>query len=184
MVGEDDRPGRLWLDRGGGRRRRARREAPQAPLGELLGRRRSGRAGRTRSTGRRTERRSPSRTRRGPVADDWPTADISLVDVATGAVRPFAATGAAETSPRFSPDGRMDRLRRDRRSAALAAPARTSASPRSTAAPRATLPPSFDESPDLAGWSADGRTIYFTEPKGVSDARLRAGRRDRRDRAR
>jgi prolyl oligopeptidase len=38
--------------------------------------------------------------------DDWPTSDISLVDVKTAKVTPFLHTPAAELSPKFSPDGK------------------------------------------------------------------------------
>ncbi len=40
-----------------------------------------------------------------PSQDDWPSADLSLVDVASGKVRPLTHTAAAETSPLYSPDG-------------------------------------------------------------------------------
>ncbi len=103
-----------------------------------------------------------------PVADAWPASDISLVDAATGAMRPFAATGASETSPRFSPDGRWlaylatdDPPRWAHRLNIRLAPL--------DGGPARTLPPSFDESPELAGWSADSRTIWFSESRGVSD---------------
>jgi dipeptidyl aminopeptidase/acylaminoacyl peptidase len=103
-----------------------------------------------------------------PVADAWPSSDISLVDVATGAVRPLAATGAAETSPRHSPDGRWivyvatdDPPRWAHRRFFRLVPA--------AGGPARDLPSSFDESPDLAGWSADSQTIYFSEARGVSD---------------
>jgi dipeptidyl aminopeptidase/acylaminoacyl peptidase len=105
-----------------------------------------------------------------PVINEWPSSDISLVDVATGSVRPFAATGAAETSPRFTPDGRFlayvvtdEPPRWAHRENIRLAPLDSSAGP------ARTLPPSFDESPRLAGFSADGTTLYFTEAKGVSD---------------
>ncbi len=45
---------------------------------------------------------------RGTAPDDWISADIALVDVASGSVRAFQQSNAAEFSPRFSPDG--DRL--------------------------------------------------------------------------
>lgn len=38
--------------------------------------------------------------------DDWPLADVSVVDVASGRVRPLATNARAEGSPLFSPDGR------------------------------------------------------------------------------
>jgi len=42
----------------------------------------------------------------GPLADNWTKADISEVEVETGKVKALAATGASETSPHYSPDGR------------------------------------------------------------------------------
>ena len=41
-----------------------------------------------------------------PHIDDWPRADVSVVDVASGNVRALAATTAAENDPVFSPDGK------------------------------------------------------------------------------
>ena len=41
-----------------------------------------------------------------PKVDDWTESDLSVVDVATGAVRPLVETGAAESGARYSPDGR------------------------------------------------------------------------------
>ena len=43
---------------------------------------------------------------RTPLADDWPSADISLVNVDDGTVRPLVNTKAAEFSPHYSPDGK------------------------------------------------------------------------------
>src|SRR5438874_9616432 len=42
---------------------------------------------------------------KSPSTNDWPTADISLVDVATGKVRPLVNSGGAETAPKYSPFG-------------------------------------------------------------------------------
>ena len=85
-------------------------------------------------------------------------------------MRPFAATGAAETSPLFTPDGRFlayvvsdDPPHWAHKESIRLAPLDASAGP------ARTLSPSFDESPKLAGFSADGTTLYFTESKGVSD---------------
>src|SRR3712207_6237196 len=41
-----------------------------------------------------------------PVANDWTTSDVSVVDVASGKATVFANTAAAENSPLFSPDGK------------------------------------------------------------------------------
>ncbi len=167
VVGQDDRPGRLWLigvpDEAGGVRE-ARQllstgysigGVPEAGGGDALCWSPDGRT------------IAFSHTKR-PVPDEWPSADISLVDVATGAVRPFASTGAAESTPLYSPDGRWiaylvsdDPPRWAHRDWIRLAPA--------DGGPARDLPHSFDESPELAGWSADGRKLYFTEAKGVYD---------------
>ncbi len=103
---------------------------------------------------------------RTPVANDWTTSDVSTVEVATGKVTVLADTPAAETSPVFSPDGRWV--------AALVSdvPPRWAQSgliqifPAAGGAPRA-LSASYDGQPNIAGWSADGRRIYFSEAKGT-----------------
>jgi Tol biopolymer transport system component len=43
---------------------------------------------------------------KSPVANDWTTSDVSIVEVSTAKAAPFAATPAAESSPVFSPDGK------------------------------------------------------------------------------
>ncbi len=40
-----------------------------------------------------------------PKSDDWPSGDISVVDVTSGKVTPLVSTAAAEGSPLYSPDG-------------------------------------------------------------------------------
>ena len=42
-----------------------------------------------------------------PHINDWPLADVSIVDVESGRVRALAATKAAESDPHFSPDGKF-----------------------------------------------------------------------------
>jgi dipeptidyl aminopeptidase/acylaminoacyl peptidase len=169
VVDEDDRPGRLWLVR-------TRPDADGRFEGRKLLATGFSVGGRPDPTAPDALDWSPdgrtiafSHTPR-PIANDWPVSDISLVDVATGAVRPFAATGAAETSPHFSPDGRWiacvvtdDPPRWAHREKVRLVPLD------SATGPARTLPPSFDESPEIAGFSADGKTLYFTEAKGVSD---------------
>jgi len=106
-------------------------------------------------------------TRTGKV-NDWPTSDVSLVEVSTGRVTPLAATPSAELSPRFSPDGRQVAL------VVSDDPPRWAQSGRinvvgvgvGAAAPRA-FAASHDAQPNLAGWSPDGRRIYFTEARGT-----------------
>src|SRR5215216_2440861 len=43
---------------------------------------------------------------KSPLANDWTTSDISIVEVSSGKVTALAGTPAAETSPVYSPDGK------------------------------------------------------------------------------
>jgi dipeptidyl aminopeptidase/acylaminoacyl peptidase len=169
VVDEDDRPGRLWLGRvtpdaqGGfeGRKLLATGFSvggfPDPTAGDSLDWAPDGKTIAFSHTVR-------------PIANDWPTSDISLVDVATGAVRPFAATRAEESTPRFSPDSRFLAYVVSDDPPSWAHQRNIRIAPLDAAAgPGRMLPPSFDESPELAGFSADGTTLYFTESKGVSD---------------
>ncbi len=99
-------------------------------------------------------------------ANDWTTSDVSLLDVAGGKVTVLANTPAAENSPRFSPDGKSialvvsdnpPRWAQENQINIVAANGGTTKS----------LTTSFDGQPNIADWSADGKTIYFTEAKGV-----------------
>ena len=169
VVDEDDRPGRLWLTRVEPDADGKREGRKLLSTGFSVG-------GAPDPTAEDSLDWSPdgktiafAHTAR-PIVNDWPTYDISLVDVATGSLRPFAATGAEESTPRFSPDGRFlayvvsdDPPRWAHRRNIRLAPLDPAAGP------GRTLPPSFDESPEIAGFSADGTTIYFSESKGVSD---------------
>ena len=103
---------------------------------------------------------------KSPVVNDWPTADVSIIEVANGNVTVLANTPAAETAPRYSRDGK---------SIAVIA---SDAPPRwagfniiqifsATGGQPKKLVPSFDAQPAIAGWSADGKRIYFSEAKGT-----------------
>src|SRR5262245_38080481 len=41
-----------------------------------------------------------------PKADDWTSADVSVIDVASGEIKAMATTAAAESQPIYSPDGK------------------------------------------------------------------------------
>ena len=95
-------------------------------------------------------------------ADDWGKSDISIVDVATAEIKSFLAGPAAETSPLWSPDGRWIAF-----SCSIVPPTwrfsnRIAIAPAS-GGPAKVLAPSYDERPNLLGWSADGRGIYYSE---------------------
>ncbi|MGD9561765.1 MAG: prolyl oligopeptidase family serine peptidase [Pyrinomonadaceae bacterium] len=104
---------------------------------------------------------------RSPSVNDWPTADVSVVDVASAKVTPFAtAADIAEDSPRFSPDGRWLLLTVSDGPIRWAQSDRLALYPSTGGTPR-MLPVSFDAGPNVFGWTPDGRKIYFTEPKGT-----------------
>ena len=103
---------------------------------------------------------------RSPIANDWTTADVSMVEVASGRVTPFLKTPAAELSPLFSPDGKSiavlvsDNPPRWARSGLINILSVTGGAPKVLAA-------SYDGQPSIAGWSPDGKRLYFTEAKGT-----------------
>lgn len=101
-----------------------------------------------------------------PLANDWTTSDVSIVDVASGNVTVLANTPAAESSPVYSPDGKSiaiqlsDNPPRWAQSGFIQIFSTTGGQPK-------TLAASFDGGPGIAGWSADSKRIYFTEAKGT-----------------
>src|SRR5437868_4525915 len=93
---------------------------------------------------------------RSQVANDWTTADVSMVEVASGKVTLFAGTPAAESAPTFSPDGQSIAI------VVSDNPPRWSGSnmieifPAAGGQPK-ILTASFDGQPNIAGWSVDGK---------------------------
>lgn len=101
-----------------------------------------------------------------PGANDWTSSDVSLVEVSSGKVSSLAATPAAESAPTFAPDGKSvaliisDTPPRWAQSGAIHVLSSAGGMPKSLAA-------SYDGQPNIAGWSADGKRIYFSESKGT-----------------
>jgi dipeptidyl aminopeptidase/acylaminoacyl peptidase len=102
-----------------------------------------------------------------PSADDWPKSDISEVAVQSGAVRAIAATGAAEHSPHYSPDGRYLAYVRSTDPARWAGIDRIVLLTRQSGEAR-ELPPTFDEQPNLLGWAGDSARLLFAEARGTA----------------
>ncbi len=103
-------------------------------------------------------------TRPAPDADVGRRSDISEVEVESGTVRAIAATPATEVQPFYSPDGRY--LAFVRTPLTPFQPGRIVLHDRSDARER-ELPETFDAQPNLNGWAADSRQIYFNEFKGT-----------------
>jgi dipeptidyl aminopeptidase/acylaminoacyl peptidase len=101
-----------------------------------------------------------------PGANDWTTADVSIVDVASGNVTVLANTPAAEDNPLYSPDGKSlaisvsDNPPRWAQAGVIQIFSTSGGQPKSLVA-------SFDGQPGIAGWSADSKRLYFSEPKGT-----------------
>ncbi len=103
---------------------------------------------------------------KSPSPNDWVTSDISTVEIETGKVTTLFNTAAAETSPRFSPDGRSIAF------LASDIPPRWAQSRTIQIAPASggqskSLAPSYDGQPVIIGWSSDSKRIYFNEAKGT-----------------
>lgn len=100
-----------------------------------------------------------------PVANDWTTSDISVIEVASGKVTPLANTTASESQPLYSPDGNwiaidLTEPRWAQHDVIQVIPA--------NGGPPKTLVASYDATPGIAGWSADSKRIYFSESKGTA----------------
>jgi dipeptidyl aminopeptidase/acylaminoacyl peptidase len=97
-----------------------------------------------------------------PKVDDWPTADISIVEVETGSVRPVIATGAAEGSPVFSPDGKTLAFTMSDDPPTWAFTSRVHLISPEGGETRA-LGATPDEQPSILGFAPDGRSVYVSE---------------------
>ena len=100
-----------------------------------------------------------------PKADDWTTSNVSVVDVATGAIKALAATPAAESAPMYSPDGKWIALTISDNPPTWATNNRIHLIPSTGGTPK-PLTATYDDQPNLIEWSADGKRIYFSETRG------------------
>ena len=105
-----------------------------------------------------------------PRPDDWPSSDLSLIDVASGSVKPLVNTNSAETSPLYSPDGKLIAFTASGDPPTWGG-ARTVQVIPATGGPSTKLAETHDDFgrySELVGWSADGSHLYFTEVQGTS----------------
>ena len=101
-----------------------------------------------------------------PKADFWTTSDLMLVDVANGEVKSLAATAAAESSPAYSPDGKWIAFVVSDDPPRWAGYRRVALVSASGGSPK-LLAETSDAQPNILDWSADGRSIYFSETLGT-----------------
>jgi dipeptidyl aminopeptidase/acylaminoacyl peptidase len=103
-----------------------------------------------------------------PVANDWPEARISIVEVETGEVQHLPSAGAAAMSPLFSPDGEWIAYAQSDDPPTWAFTRHVHVMPAAGGESR-RLAPTFDEQPNLLGWTADSREILFSETHGTTN---------------
>ncbi len=102
-----------------------------------------------------------------PRVNDWPLADISTVDVATGAIKPFAATKAAEGSPAYSPDGKWIAFIASEIPPTWGFSWVVHVAPAGGGSPK-RLAATPDQQAGIIGWSADGSAVLVSEAKGTT----------------
>jgi dipeptidyl aminopeptidase/acylaminoacyl peptidase len=105
-----------------------------------------------------------------PQPDDWGSADLALIDVSDGSVRPLVHSNAAETSPLFSPDGTSIAFTVSDDPPTWGGTRTVQVIPAAggTAEKLADTRDGFGRYSELVGWSADGGRLYFTEVQGTS----------------
>lgn len=106
---------------------------------------------------------------KSPVADYWPTADVSIVDLETAIVTAFSAGEAAEQNPLYSPDGKWIAMTVSDLPTRWAQSNRIYVFPAGGGKPL-VMPQSYDGQPNLLSWTPDSRGILFTEARGTGSA--------------
>jgi len=101
-----------------------------------------------------------------PSANDWTTSDVSVIEVSSAKVTPLANSNAAENAPIYSPDGKSIAITVSDNPPRWAGYGTIQIISTAGGEPK-TLAASFDGQPDVLGWSADSRTVYFDEAKGT-----------------
>src|SRR5262249_26694329 len=107
---------------------------------------------------------------RTPSPDDWPTADLSTVDVASGEVKTLLNLPAAESSPLFSPDGQSIAFTLSDDPPTWAGSRHVCVIPSGggIVKQRAETKGGFGRYSELVGWANEGDRIFLTEVQGTS----------------
>ena len=102
------------------------------------------------------------------LGDDWVHADVSIVDIRTGDVRPLLNSKAAEGGISWSPDGRWIAVAISDAPATYALTTRIHLVSPATGELRA-LAESYDRRPSLLGWSNDSQRVIIFEGRGTGN---------------
>lgn len=105
-----------------------------------------------------------------PIADAWPTSDISVVPSDSGAVKTLVSRKGLDTEPLYSPDGQWIAFISDGGNVRWASSNNIYVVPAAGGEPK-KLGDTPDMQPDLVRWSPDGKELYFSEVDRTS-ARL------------
>lgn len=108
-------------------------------------------------------------SRVSPFMDDSRTSDIYEADLSTGAISVIAKTRAAESQPRYSPDGRFIVYVRSDDPPMQPGDDQLVLYDRATKSTRA-LAHTQDHLPKVLGWAADSKNIYYAEERGTRSA--------------
>jgi dipeptidyl aminopeptidase/acylaminoacyl peptidase len=98
--------------------------------------------------------------------NDWPKADLSVIEIGSGAVRKVAVTAAAESDPHYSPDGRWIAFRRSDEPVTWAFTNDVYVVPASGGNPR-KLAETSDRGPTIVGWNGNGSAVLVSETRGT-----------------
>ncbi len=97
-----------------------------------------------------------------PKVNDWPLADISIVDVESGEITPLVNSAASESTPFFSPDGRWIAYQASDIPPRWAFAASVYIIPANGGTPK-KLADTFDRRPFILGWDKSGKSIWVSE---------------------
>jgi dipeptidyl aminopeptidase/acylaminoacyl peptidase len=102
-----------------------------------------------------------------PLADVWPSSDISTVPSDSGAVKTLVANKGMDTSPLYSPDGQWIAFLSDGGNVKWASSDNLYVVSAAGGQPR-KLGDTPDMQPVMVRWSPDGKEIFFTETDRTS----------------